>query len=669
MLSAAAAEIRPDLYVRMLGGFAAIRSDGTTIELPKKAQALLCFLIVQRGRAASRDTLSGLLWSEASSAQSRHSLRQCLTTLRQRLPRRAATSLVIKSESLTLTSSPHFLSDLEAFERLIAASAAPDLAEAFQLYTGPLLLGLSLRHEPFADWLTTQRERLACLRLDLSERLARTKWNNGNVKVALAHARALLDEDPLREESSRLLMEILSADGQRGAALLEYARIKRRLCEELRVDPAPLTMALAEQIRRANQIRSATQSHEMLSAISSRTRVSRRASGALRVSVLPFKNWTGRRHAGPLVAVLADDVSTALACDRMLDVESFGNDLDVALPEVGCTPEYVVTGSIRDESPHLGVAIQLVCGRTRRCLWSDRFEIVDDPPEARNTLPLGIAARVAFAIRSLETRKTIRIPFEQMSVVQLVLVAAVMGRKDQRGNAAAVSMLNRAIGAEPDLGILHAALARCFHVQRIMGWLPPGDRRLTPGLDHAGQAVDLSSDDSEALWMAGLAFMNIGGDLAGARGLIDRSLSLNPSSVNARIAACFLDCQGGRVDMAIVHARRASRLNVDDTSHHVQKSAEATALFVAGDYEAADAACAASLLQRPGYAGALRIKIATASLLGRKSEAEGAARELLKRDPSASVARMRDYWKWLAPNAPDALDAKLQGWRRAGMPE
>jgi hypothetical protein len=144
---------------------------------------------------------------------------------------------------------------------------------------------------------------------------------------------------------------------------------------------------------------------------------------------------------------------------------------------------------------------------------------------------------------------------------------------------------------------------------------------------------------------------------------------MNPTSANAWIASCFLNAHAGEGHIAIENFREAERLNPFDMSHHVQQNAAATSYFVAEDFEAAYAASNACLAQRPGYTAGLRIKVASASLTGRLDVAKQAARELLVLEPGASIARMRDYWNGLAPNAPQALDAKLDGWRRAGMPE
>ena len=142
----------------------------------------------------------------------------------------------------------------------------------------------------------------------------------------------------------------------------------------------------------------------------------------------------------------------------------------------------------------------------------------------------------------------------------------------------------------------------------------------------------------------------------------------NPHSPNAWIASTFISCHLGDAAAAMDDFREAERLNPFDSSYHVQQNAAATASFIAGDYTAAGAASEACLALRPRYTAALRIKVATLGLLGHNGQAEMAARELLALEPGASISRMRDYWNGLAPNAPHALDAKIDGWRRAGMP-
>ena len=150
---------------------------------------------------------------------------------------------------------------------------------------------------------------------------------------------------------------------------------------------------------------------------------------------------------------------------------------------------------------------------------------------------------------------------------------------------------------------------------------------------------------------------------------MDRSLAINPSDASAWIASCFVHAHSGEFDAAMAHFQRAQEVNADDGSQHVQWHAAATAYFVAGRHEEADAATDRALAQLPGYPGSLRLKIATSALLGRTNAAEQAARKLFTVNPSASIANVRSYWRLWTPYTEHAGAAMLEGWRRAKMPE
>jgi DNA-binding SARP family transcriptional activator len=668
------------LSLRLLGPFRAADRDGAALQLPKKAQALLCYLIANRERVVSRDEAAMLLWSNTDSVQARHSLRQCVSILRKLLPLEASLHLQSDKQALHLSKNHRFDIDLVAFEQASRSNDLEDLALADALYRGDLLLGISLEHEPFADWLTQERQRLSLARLKVIERLARLHAQKNDLPAAIDFARRLLAIDRYREESARLLMQLLAVSDQRGLALVEHVRIERLLRDDLGVLPDPTTRALAERIKRGatpealtspanssqgGQFERARATHSLSLSHSPFLRI------RLRTIVFPFENLTGRRRYDDAAHALTQDVATALAADRSLDVSladaSNAMKLRPRSPSNPAEPAYAISGTMRSHCGRVRIVVQLTS--QSRLLWSGRFEDAAEP-----VLPIQdrvwsqIAARVSHAVRSSEVDRTRLEPAKRLSAYQLCLRAAASMRDGKAGNAAALELVRQLLASDPEFGIAHAVAARCFHVQRMMGWLSPDDQKLAEGVQHADAAIALSPDDPEALWLAGLAIMNIDGDLVRGRTLLDESLAINPHSPNAWIAGSFIHCHLGNAAAAMSHFREAERLNPFDSSYHVQQNAAATASFIAGDYAAAGAASEACLALRPRYTAALRIKVATLGLLGRADEAELAARELLALEPGASISRMRDYWNSLAPNAPHALDAKIDGWRRAGMP-
>src|SRR5215218_6368281 len=69
----------------VLGPFAATDGNGKPLAPPKKGQGLLAFVACNHPYPIRRDDLAALLWSDRPSAEARHSLRQCLATLRKSL--------------------------------------------------------------------------------------------------------------------------------------------------------------------------------------------------------------------------------------------------------------------------------------------------------------------------------------------------------------------------------------------------------------------------------------------------------------------------------------------------------------------------------------------------------------------------------------------------------
>src|SRR5262249_58990215 len=74
--------------LRLLGAFALEVNVGRPIAVAlrsKKARALFAYLAMKPDGRASREELATLLWGDTPDAQARHSLRQCLMSLRRDL--------------------------------------------------------------------------------------------------------------------------------------------------------------------------------------------------------------------------------------------------------------------------------------------------------------------------------------------------------------------------------------------------------------------------------------------------------------------------------------------------------------------------------------------------------------------------------------------------------
>jgi DNA-binding SARP family transcriptional activator len=90
--------------LRLLGAFAIEAKVGRSIPIvvrSRKARALLAYLAMNPDYRASREELATLFWGDNPDAVARHSLRQCLISLRQDLCL-ASEILIVDREAIGL---------------------------------------------------------------------------------------------------------------------------------------------------------------------------------------------------------------------------------------------------------------------------------------------------------------------------------------------------------------------------------------------------------------------------------------------------------------------------------------------------------------------------------------------------------------------------------------
>ncbi|MGR9505552.1 AfsR/SARP family transcriptional regulator [Rhizobium leguminosarum] len=247
------------LNVTMLGGMSFV-VNGTRIrnELGQSGRRLACYLLTFPGRAHRREKLADMFWENLEPDNARAALNTAIWRLRKLLESsgsvRVARQLITTSDEVILESCESIFVDLHSFLERIrkskelatvgnAAGTSFTLQLAVDEYGGPFLDGED------HDWIVLERERLQCLYmralLDLMNNAARDK----RYEDALDYGRRILGHDSLRENVHRSMMLLLVMNGQRAEAIHHYGRCKSLLFQELKIDPMPQTMQLAELIR------------------------------------------------------------------------------------------------------------------------------------------------------------------------------------------------------------------------------------------------------------------------------------------------------------------------------------------------------------------------------------------------------------------------------------
>ncbi len=224
----------PDLGIQLLGGFrAAYRGADLTIR-SERVQSLLAYLALHRGSPQNRAHVASVFWPDSPEAQARTNLRKLMLELRHALPR---ADRYVRSDGAALTwneRAPYRL-DVAEFERAARSASARSLERAVTLYRGELLPGV------YDNWVLSERERLRRAHIAVLERLVTIMETRCAYPKALAYAQQLLAEDPLREDTYRLLMRLHAVTGNHAGALRMYHACTTVLQRELGVSPSSAT--------------------------------------------------------------------------------------------------------------------------------------------------------------------------------------------------------------------------------------------------------------------------------------------------------------------------------------------------------------------------------------------------------------------------------------------
>ncbi|MCR6690055.1 BTAD domain-containing putative transcriptional regulator [Cellulomonas sp.] len=237
------------LELRVLGS-PEVRVDGVAVPIrATKVRAFAAALMVRLGRTAPVGSLLADLWPDEPPRSALANLRTYATQLRRVLP---ADRLLTVDCGYRLVLDPDEL-DLVRSRRLVEAGraalregrpvlAAQTLGQARSLWRGRPLDGVALGPGLEATQAALDDEHRV-----LQELWIRAALQAGDDRV-VAWARRYAAAEPLRESAQALLMHVQWTAGDSAAALRTYTAARRRLVEELGIEPGPELRRLHDEI-------------------------------------------------------------------------------------------------------------------------------------------------------------------------------------------------------------------------------------------------------------------------------------------------------------------------------------------------------------------------------------------------------------------------------------
>jgi TolB-like protein/DNA-binding SARP family transcriptional activator/cytochrome c-type biogenesis protein CcmH/NrfG len=636
---------RPQAHLRiaLLGPFALEAPGGALVgQLGRKTRALLACLALAPGKIWPREKLMALLWSDRGDDQARASLRQALAELRRSL----GDPSPLRTDNETVSLDPALVStDAPAFEDLVKAER---FADAVALYRGPLLDGHGVRDEAFDDWLRIERARLHELAIQAFQGQAEQQAG----EAAINSARQLLQLEPAREETHRLLMRLHAAAGQRAEAMRQYRQCRDVLQRELQAEPDAETERLHIRIQDGNIPTDAI-------AIGG-------CSGPLHdrpsIAVLRFANLSSDLEQDYFADGLAEDLITDLSRiggllviarhssfaykDRTIDARQAARELGVA---------YIVEGSVRRSASRIRIAIQLMETARGGYLWADRFDRdLEDVFAVQGEVASKIVAALADVLPSARVPPKRRAP--SIEAYDLFVRGRVLTVQSPHTTRAALPLLEKTIALDPDFAEAHAWLAMNLTFQ----WIDGRDYERERVLAAADRAVSLDPGNADAYFMRGYA-LAYSGNLAAGLEQFELALKSNPNHADAWLFLTDLKVFDGRPQEAIRAVEKAFELNPHP--HATYHWLRGFAFYAARHYE--EAVRALDHEECRGN-GSQRILAAALAQLGRLEEARDVARQFMNDYPEFTMGG----WARTQPfRAPGDLDHFIAGYAKAGLPE
>jgi adenylate cyclase len=255
------------------------------------------------------------------------------------------------------------------------------------------------------------------------------------------------------------------------------------------------------------------------------------------IAVLPFQNMSDDPAQEYFADGMVEEIITGLSRIKWLFViarySSFvykGKAVDVRQVGRELGVRYVLEGAVRKAGDRVRVTAQLLESETGAHLWADRYDgNLKDVFELQDQIIEKVVGVVEPSLRQSEIERSRRKRPENLDAYDLYLRALPRMMSVTPANArVAAGFLEDALKLDPNYAAAHALIAWCHEICYMRGGVDEADK--IAGLRHARVAIASGTDDATALAVAAFVMGYLSKDYKTATSVIERALSLNPSS-------------------------------------------------------------------------------------------------------------------------------------------
>jgi DNA-binding SARP family transcriptional activator len=601
--------------VRTLGQFELTR-DGRTFDIRvAKQKALLAYLALSSGGAATRSRLASLLWDRADPANARTSLRQALTTLKAALGADYGDLIRADADRVHLNLA---LCDVDALQLTggpldvepLLNDGAPTLA---------FLSELDPRSAAFDDWVAQWRAECAERLVARLEAALREANALGDSERVLKLGRAVLSLDPLHEAAHGAMIAAYALQGRHGLAKAHAEQASRAFRTELGV-----TVRFAGPYARLSR---------------------------------PVAMHTDDRRAIVLIPAagaedFCADIVGHLSRSLWLRVHAATSNASGAPPGA-----LHVQASLRADETHL----QLTSPVDGTVLWTDAVRWEPATSEA----VLGAAARLEVAVLAGEAQRCLgtEAADDAGGWDRLMRAYGLFWRTSRRNNEAAARILDDLIADEPENPRALSLRSFVYMAGAWSGWADDVDEACRAALRLARRATRAEGRSAWALFTLATAETTCV-SLDQAERTMRHALSLAPALAAAHGELGRMLALRGDRPGAEAACGQAAALAPNDPHASLWAFSRAVAAFAEADYDAARRACVAAAAIRGEWFQNELLHAACAARLGERGDAGARLSGALRKAPGYSLAALKVGFPFATPATfDDFVDALTElGW-------
>lgn len=242
------------LRVYCLGGLDVISQSGQRVHwISSKSEEVFAYLLLNLGRAVSRDRLIEDIFQDMSLQKAAIYLNTAVYQLRKALKQHGCTDIVISSGDSYYIDPTNVYIDFIDFEKTVQQLTSSAVFKIQAALEGELLYKGDLLEQKAYIWSYPQRERLYAEYRKLAMKLVQHLLKIKHSSEALPILSKVIDRDPLDEDANFLFMKALAMDCNWPLLEQYYNEQKAKYLEEIGPEPSERLTRFYQELVNTNK--------------------------------------------------------------------------------------------------------------------------------------------------------------------------------------------------------------------------------------------------------------------------------------------------------------------------------------------------------------------------------------------------------------------------------